>query len=241
VAFAFYSKNSINNNFFYAFAFEKEGKIIKMTDTNQTKGLRKQLVEDLKVRGIKDKNVLDAILNVPRHYFVPVALFGHAYSDIPLPILCKQTISQPYTVARQSELLEVEKQQRILEIGTGSGYQAAILRYMGAFVYSIERQRNLYENTKKIFHSLSISVATKYGDGYNGWAEFTPFDRILITCGAVELPQTLLNQLKINGILVAPIGELTQIMTKVVRVSETEFETTKHGEFIFVPMIKETE
>jgi len=212
-----------------------------MTDTNQTKGLRKQLVEELKIKGIKDKNILDAMMNVPRHYFVPVSLFGHAYSDIPLPIICKQTISQPYTVARQSELLEVGKQQRILEVGTGSGYQAAILRYMGAFVYSIERHRNLYENTKKIFQTLSISVASKYGDGYNGWAEFAPFDRILITCGAVEVPQTLLNQLKINGILVAPIGELTQTMTKIVRVSETEFEITKHGEYEFVPMIKNTE
>ena len=181
------------------------------------------------------------IMNVPRHYFVSMSLFGHAYSDIPLPILCKQTISQPYTVAKQSELLEVEKQHRILEVGTGSGYQAAILHRMGAFVYSIERQRNLYENTKKLFHSLSISVASKYGDGYNGWIEFAPFDRILITCGAVELPQTLLNQLKINGILVAPIGETLQIMTKVIRTSETEFKITEHGEYAFVPMIKNTE
>jgi protein-L-isoaspartate(D-aspartate) O-methyltransferase len=212
-----------------------------MTDTNQTKGLRKQLVEKLKIKGIKDKNVLDAILNVPRHYFVSAALFGHAYSDMPLPIICKQTISQPYTVAKQSELLEVKKQHRILEIGTGSGYQSAILHYMGAFVYSIERQRNLYENTKKIFHSLSISVASKHGDGYNGWTEFAPFDRILITCGAVELPQTLLNQLKINGILVAPIGKSPQIMTKVIRISETEFEITRHGEYVFVPMIKNVE
>jgi protein-L-isoaspartate(D-aspartate) O-methyltransferase len=212
-----------------------------MTDTNQTKGLRKQLVEELKIKGIKDKNVLDAILNVPRHYFVPTALFGHAYSDIPLPIICKQTISQPYTVAKQSELLEVKKQHRILEVGTGSGYQAAILHYMGAFVYSVERQRGLYENTKKLFNSLSISVASKHGDGYNGWTEFAPFDRILITCGAVELPQMLLNQLKINGILVAPIGELPQIMTKVIRISETEFKITQHGEYVFVPMIKSVE
>ena len=212
-----------------------------MTDTNQTKGLRKQLVEDLKIKGIKDKNVLDAILNVPRHYFVPASLFGHAYSDIPLPILCKQTISQPYTVAKQSELLEVEKQHRILEVGTGSGYQASILRYMGAFVYSIERHRGLYENAKKLFHSLSISVATKHGDGYNGWSEFAPFDRILITCAAAELPQMVLNQLKINGILVAPIGEQSQIMTKVIRTADTTFEITRHGVYEFVPMIKDTE
>ena len=211
-----------------------------MTDTNQTKGLRKQLVEALKTSGIKDKNVLDAMMNIPRHYFVPASLLGHAYSDVPLPILCKQTISQPYTVAKQSELLEVEKQHRVLEIGTGSGYQAAVLRYMGAFVYSVERHRELYENTKKLFNTLSISVATKHGDGYNGWTEFAPFDRILITCGAVELPQNLLTQLKINGILVAPIGENPQIMTKAVRISETEFKITRHGEYAFVPMVKST-
>ncbi len=212
-----------------------------MTDTYRTKGLRKHLMEELKSKGITDINVLEAIAAVPRHYFVPVSLFEHAYSDTALPISCKQTISQPYTVAKQSELLEVEKQLRILEIGTGSGYQAAILRYMGAFVYSIERQRDLYETAKKLFHSLSISIASKHGDGYKGWVEFAPFDRILITCGATELPQTLLSQLKINGILVAPIGEQEQIMTKVVRISETEFETTTHGSFRFVPMVKNAE
>jgi protein-L-isoaspartate(D-aspartate) O-methyltransferase len=214
----------------------------KMTDTYRTKGLRKHLVEELQNKGIKDKEVLDAIANVPRHYFVPTHLFERAYNDTPLPISCKQTISQPYTVARQSELLEIKKQMRILEIGTGSGYQAAILRYMGAFVYSIERQRDLHEQTKKLFHDLSISIASKYGDGYNGWNEFAPFDRILVTCGAMEIPQTLLIQLKINGILVAPVGEAEQqIMTKTIRLSDTEFETTTHGCFRFVPMLKNAE
>jgi protein-L-isoaspartate(D-aspartate) O-methyltransferase len=214
----------------------------KMTDTYRTKGLRKHLVEELQNKGIKDTNVLDAIGNVPRHYFVPGYLIEHAYMDTPLPIACKQTISQPYTVARQSELLEIKKQLRILEIGTGSGYQAAILRYMGAFVYSIERQRDLYEYSKKLFHTLSISIASKHGDGYNGWNEFAPFDRILVTCGAAEIPQTLLIQLKINGILVAPVGEPgQQIMTKTIRLSNVEFETTTHGSFRFVPMLKNTE
>jgi protein-L-isoaspartate(D-aspartate) O-methyltransferase len=212
-----------------------------MTDTNQTKGLRKNLTEELRMKGIKDVNVLDAVLNVPRHYFVPTSLSGHAYSDRPLPILCKQTISQPYTVAKQTELLEVKKQQRILEIGTGSGYQSAILRYMGAFVYSIERHRDLYENTKKTFQNLSISVATKHGDGYKGWLEFAPFDRILITCGASQIPQNLLKQLKINGILVVPVGEELQIMTKIVRLSENEYATTTHGSCAFVPMVENTE
>ncbi|MDR0606695.1 MAG: protein-L-isoaspartate(D-aspartate) O-methyltransferase [Bacteroidales bacterium] len=214
----------------------------KMTDTYRTKGLRKHLVEDLKNKGIKDTNVLDAIGNIPRHYFVPSSLFEHAYMDTPLPIACNQTISQPYTVARQSELLEIKKQLRILEIGTGSGYQAAILRYMGAFVYSIERQRDLYEHAKELFHTLSISIASKHGDGYNGWSEFAPFDRILVTCGAIEIPQILLIQLKINGILVAPVGEPgQQIMTKTIRLSDTDFETTTHGSFRFVPMLKNAE
>jgi protein-L-isoaspartate(D-aspartate) O-methyltransferase len=212
-----------------------------MTDTYRTKGLRKQLEEELKNKGIKDINVLEAIANVPRHYFVPTSLFEHAYMDTPLPIACHQTISQPYTVARQSELLEIKKQLRVLEIGTGSGYQAAILQYMGAFVYSIERQRDLYEQTKRLLHTLSISVASKHGDGYNGWSEFAPFDRILITCGAIELPQTLLSQLKINGILVAPIGDAEQIMTKVVRLPDDQFKTTTHGSFRFVPMLKDAQ
>ena len=209
-----------------------------MTDTYRTKGLRKQLVEELKNKDIKDTNVLDAIDAVPRHYFLSGSLLEHAYSDVPLPIACQQTISQPYTVARQTELLEVKKQLRVLEIGTGSGYQAAILHKMGAYIYTIERHRELYENTKQLFQQLSFPIATKYGDGYKGWEEFAPFDRILITCGATEMPKNLLEQLKINGILVAPIGEEEQVMTKVVRISGTEFETTTHGSYRFVPMLR---
>ena len=212
-----------------------------MTDTYRTKGLRKQLVKELKTKGIQHPSVLDAIENVPRHYFVPASLFERAYMDLPLPISCQQTISQPFTVARQTELLEVEKQHRVLEIGTGSGYQAAVFRYMGAFVYSIERQRDLYESAKKLVQKLSISIASKHGDGHNGWAEFAPFDRILITCGVAELPKNLLNQLKINGILVAPIGVEEQVMTKIIRISEIEFETTTHGMYSFVPMVGSTE
>jgi protein-L-isoaspartate(D-aspartate) O-methyltransferase len=212
-----------------------------MTDTYRTKGLRKQLVEELKSKGITDPSVLDAMACVPRHYFVPTSLFEHAYSDRALPILCKQTISQPYTVARQTEWMEIKKNLRVLEIGTGSGYQAAILRHMGAYVYTIERQRALYESTKRLFHELSLAIATKYGDGYNGWGEFAPFDRILLTCGAAEIPQVLLNQLKLNGILVAPIGETEQIMTKAVRVSATAVEVSTHGAYRFVPMVKNTE
>lgn len=210
----------------------------RMNDTYQTKGSRNQLVEELKKKGIADEKVLKAISVIPRHVFVPKSLFGHAYSDVPLPILCGQTISQPYTVARQSELLEVKEKQKILEIGTGSGYQAVILQQMGTRVYTIERHRELYQQTKKLFQDLSISIATKHGDGYKGWEEFAPYDRILITCGASILPETLLSQLKINGILVAPIGEEEQIMTKIVRISDDEFQTTTHGSFRFVPMLR---
>ena len=209
-----------------------------MTDTYRTQGLRKQLVEELKKKGIQDANVLSAIALVPRHFFLSSSLLEHAYNDVPLPIACKQTISQPYTVARQTELLEVKKNLRILEIGTGSGYQAAILHKIDARVYTIERHRELYESAKQLFQNMSYAIGIKYGDGYKGWEEFAPYDRILITCGAAELPQNLLKQLKPNGILVAPIGESEQIMTKVLKLSEDEFETTTHGNYRFVPMLR---
>ena len=209
-----------------------------MTDTYRTQGLRKQLVEELKKKGIQDTNVLSAIALVPRHFFLSSSLLEHAYNDVPLPIACKQTISQPYTVARQTELLEVKKNLRILEIGTGSGYQAAILHKMEARVYTIERHRELYESAKQLFQNMSYAIGIKYGDGYKGWEEFAPYDRILITCGAAELPQNLLKQLRPNGILVAPIGESEQIMTKVLKLSEDEFETTTHGNYRFVPMLR---
>jgi len=209
-----------------------------MTDTYRTQGLRKQLVEELKKKGIQDTNVLSSIAIVPRHFFLSSSLLEHSYNDVPLPIACKQTISQPYTVARQTELLEVKKNLRILEIGTGSGYQAAILHKMEARVYTIERHRELYESAKQLFQNMSYAIGIKYGDGYKGWEEFAPYDRILITCGAAELPQNLLKQLKPNGILVAPIGESEQIMTKVLKLSEDEFETTTHGNYRFVPMLR---
>ena len=211
-------------------------------DNFRTQGSRKQLVEELKTKGITDNTVLDAVGNVPRHCFVPLSLKEHAYTDSALPIACKQTISQPYTVAKQTELLEVKPKLRILEIGTGSGYQSAILKQMGAYVYTIERQRDLHENTKKIFQTLSLSIASTYGDGYKGWMEFAPFDRILITCGCLEIPTELLNQLAVGGILVAPIGDNDrQKMIKIVKKSPIEYTKTEHGSFRFVPMLKNEE
>ncbi|MCL2131573.1 MAG: protein-L-isoaspartate(D-aspartate) O-methyltransferase [Lentimicrobiaceae bacterium] len=213
-----------------------------MMDSFRTQGSRKQLVEELKAKGISDCAVLEAIGKVPRHCFVSFSLKEHAYADIALPIACKQTISQPYTVAKQTELLEVKRQHRVLEIGTGSGYQSAVLKQLGAYVYTIERQRNLYENTKKTFQTLSLSIASTYGDGYKGWAEFAPFDRVLITCGCLEVPQELLNQLKVGGILVAPVGDNDlQEMIKIVKKSPAEYSKTTHGAFKFVPMLKNEE
>lgn len=212
-----------------------------MIDSLKDKGLRKQMVEELKKKGINDSRLLEVFNEVPRHFFVPESLYGHAYEDIPLPIACKQTISQPYTVAIQTQLLEIAKNKRILEIGTGSGYQAVILKKLGVYVYTIERQKYIFEDTKKIFEKMGLNIACKYGDGYLGWNEFAPFDGIVITCGAAEVPQKLLKQLKIGGILVVPLGEGVQTMTKIVRLSENEFKTTQHGIFRFVPMIQDKE
>jgi len=210
-----------------------------MIDNYRTQGSRKQLVGTLKAKGITDNTVLDAVGKIPRHCFVSPSLKEHAYTDRALPIACRQTISQPYTVAKQTELLEVKPNLRILEIGTGSGYQSAILKQMNAYVYTIERQRDLYENAKKIFQTLSLSIACSYGDGYKGWNEFAPFDRILITCGCLEVPNELLNQLKVGGILVAPVGDNEiQEMIKIVKKTPDEYTKTHHGSFKFVPMLQ---
>lgn len=209
-----------------------------LTDSHQDKGLRRQLVEGLKQKGIDNPDILSAILQVPRHFFISDTLHHKAYEDTAIPIGCHQTISQPFTVAKQTSLLEVQANMKVLEIGTGSGYQAAILKQMKVNVYSIERQRDLYEHAKKLFAQLSLAIATKFGDGYLGWQEFAPYERILITCGAPSIPQALLQQLKIGGILVAPIGTDQQIMTKVVRQSENNYQITEHGSCSFVPMLE---
>ena len=213
-----------------------------MNDSFKHKGLRKKLIQTIKSKGINNKNVLSAIGKVPSHLFMDSGFIDHAYQDKAFPIGADQTISQPFTVAFQTELLEINKGDKVLEVGTGSGYQAAVLCELGANVFSIERQGELY---KKVVNFLpSINYYPKkiiYGDGYKGLEEEAPFDSIIVTAGAPFVPKTLLNQLKIGGRLVIPIGENIQVMTLYIRVSEKKFNMKEYGEFQFVPLLKEKE
>ena len=200
--------------------------------------MRRHLVEQLRNKGITDEEVLSAIGSVPRHLFMDSGFESHAYQDKAFPIAAEQTISQPYTVAFQSQLLQVQKGQSILEIGTGSGYQTAVLTLLGADVYSIERQHQLYRYSMRQLPKLGYrSKKLVFGDGYKGLPEFAPFDRILVTAGAKEVPKALLNQLVIGGRMVIPVGTETQEMILIVRASAKEFEKQKHGTFRFVPML----
>ena len=209
-----------------------------MKDTFLHKGLRNKLVEHLSEKGINNTDVLDAINNVPRHLFMDNAFVNFAYQDKAFPIGSGQTISQPYTVAFQTQLLEVNPYQKILEIGTGSGYQAAVLNELNTNVYTIERQKDLFKKTKEFLPSIDYKCNFFYGDGYKGLEKFAPFDRIIITCGAPQIPQSLIDQLKIGGRMVAPIGDGDiQIMHLIEKISETETKITTHGEFSFVPML----
>ena len=213
-----------------------------MQDTFKHQGLRKKLVDTIGKKGIKQQKVLAAIGKIPRHLFMDNAFIGFAYEDNAFPIGAGQTISQPFTVAAQTELLDVKPHDKILEIGTGSGYQAAVLCELGANVFSIERQGELY---KKVVNFLpSINYYPKkiiYGDGYKGLEEEAPFDSIIVTAGAPFVPKALLNQLKIGGRLVIPVGENIQVMTLYIRVSEKKFNMKEYGEFQFVPLLKEKE
>jgi protein-L-isoaspartate(D-aspartate) O-methyltransferase len=212
-----------------------------MTDTFEAKGKRKKLVAELRQKGISDEEVLRAIDTVPRHLFMDPAFLIHAYVDKAFPITSGQTISQPYTVAVQTSLLRVKKRDKILEIGTGSGYQAAILVEMGAKVYTIERYRELFIKAQQTMTSLGYSADFFYGDGYEGKPQYGPFDGIIITAAATEIPQVLLQQLKIGGRLVIPVGTTgSQVMTVVERTGIDSFEHSAHGNFIFVPMLKGT-
>lgn len=209
-----------------------------MTDSFEAKGKRMRLVEEIRGKGITDESVLNAIARVPRHFFMDPAFLHHAYQDKAFPISSGQTISQPYTVAFQTQMLQVKPGSRILEIGTGSGYQAAILAEIGAKVYTIERHRDLYQKARKMVLSLGYEADFFYGDGYLGKPNHAPFDGILLTAAAGEIPAALLPQLAIGGRLVAPVGgSSTQVMTLVVRRGEDDYEQTTHGYFVFVPML----
>ncbi|OFY66022.1 MAG: protein-L-isoaspartate O-methyltransferase [Bacteroidetes bacterium RBG_19FT_COMBO_42_7] len=212
-----------------------------MTDSFLAKGKRKKLVEELRRKGITDEEVLRAINAVPRHDFMDPAFLNHAYTDKAFPISAGQTISQPYTVAVQTQLLQVKKRDKVLEIGTGSGYQCAILAEMGAKVYTIERYRELYLKAQKTLLSLGYTADFFFGDGYEGKPQYGPYDGIVITAATQEIPDKLLRQLKTGGRLVIPLGNsISQVMTLVIRKGEDDFEYSSHGSFIFVPMLKGT-
>lgn len=211
-----------------------------MKDSFIHKGLRNKLVETLVKKGISDKLVLDAIRRIPRHLFMDSGFLDHAYVDKAFPIAADQTISQPYTVARQTELLEVKKDDKILEIGTGSGYQTAVLLEMGAVVYSVERQNELFKKTKLFLPKLGYRPKKLiFGDGYIGYKTEAPFDGIIVTAGAPYVPKPLLAQLKVGAKLVIPVGDDVQIMTVFTRTSATEFEKETFGEFRFVPLLED--
>lgn len=208
-------------------------------DSPRHKGLRKKLANGLKVKGIRNEGVLRAIGNVPRHLFMESSFVNFAYKDQAFPIGAGQTISQPYTVAFQTQLLEIKEGDKVLEIGTGSGYQAAVLVEIGAKVFTIERQKELYNKVHKFLPSIGYKPACFLGDGYKGLPDFAPFDKILVTAGAPAIPNDLKQQLKIGGKLVIPVGNKDhQEMYKIERVSETEFTSKKHGNFVFVPLLK---
>lgn len=210
-----------------------------MTDDFKHRGRREQLIKLLREKGIEDESVLTAINKIPRHLFIDSAFEEFAYQDKAFPIAAGQTISHPFTVAFQTELLHVHKGDKVLEVGTGSGYQASVLVAMGAEVYTIERQKELFDFSQRIFRKIKISPKYAiYGDGYKGLPSFGPFDRIIVTAGSATIPKTLLKQLKIGGIMVIPLGNKNQMMTTFLRVSENDFERMEFGDCQFVPMLE---
>ena len=213
-----------------------------LEDTYRHKGLRKQLVDQLRAKGITDEAVLAALNEVPRHVFLDSSFVELAYQDMAFPIGSGQTISQPSTVAFQTQLLQVERGMKVLEIGTGSGYQACVLAAMGAKVFSIERQRNLYFKTKEILEHLPFRVKTFLGDGFEGLPTYQPFDRVIITAGAPSIPEKLVEQMKPNAIMVIPMDNAEgegQTMLKITKLEDGLLKKEEFGDFKFVPMLKE--
>lgn len=210
-----------------------------MEDTFKHQGKRKLLAEKLAAKGIKDKAVLEAIASIPRHLFLDSSFEDHAYQDKAFPISSGQTISHPYTVAFQTELLEVQKGEKILEVGTGSGYQAAVLHHLGAKVYTIERQHKLYKKTATFLKKIGYSPKyITFGDGYKGIKTYAPYHKIIVTAGAPYIPKDLMAQLKVGGRMVIPVGEDPQIMTLLIRKDAKKFEKHTFGEFRFVPLLE---
>lgn len=213
-----------------------------LQDTFRHQGLRRQLVEEIRKKGINNPVVLEAVGKVPRHLFMDNAFLEFAYQDKAFPIDCGQTISQPYTVAYQTQLLDPQKGERILEIGTGSGYQASVLAETGARIFSIERHKPLFESTRRKLESMNyIYIKCFFGDGFKGLPGYAPFDKILVTCGASEIPMSLIDQLKTGGIMVIPVGPHgeTQVMTTVLKKPNGQLEIIELDKFRFVPMLGE--
>jgi protein-L-isoaspartate(D-aspartate) O-methyltransferase len=208
-------------------------------DTYRHKGMRKNLVEKIREKGIRDETVLNAIDAVPRHLFMDSSFLEFSYDDKPFPIGAGQTISQPYTVAYQTELLKIKKGDKVLEVGTGSGYQACVLMELGAKVYTIERHKSLYIRTKALLPTLGYNpVIITYGDGYKGLPVHAPFDKIIVTAGAPIIPEELKSQLKIGGYLVIPVGAAIQVMMRVIRLGVDNYIEEEHGTFRFVPLLE---
>jgi len=213
--------------------------LVGVEDNFKFKGRRRILALELEKKGITDNKILDSIKNIPRHLFVDPGLSEQAYLDKALPIENNQTISQPFTVAFQTQLLDLNEGYKVLEIGTGSGYQTSILNHLKFDIYTIERNHNLFRTTTKLFNKLKIYPKKfVYGDGYNGLKDDSPFDGIIVTAGSPIVPKKLLSQLKVGGKMIIPIGEETQVMTRITRVGESEFKKETYGNFKFVPMLE---
>ncbi|MBR4787360.1 MAG: protein-L-isoaspartate(D-aspartate) O-methyltransferase [Bacteroidales bacterium] len=210
-----------------------------MTDNYLLLGAKKRLIEELREKGISDEQVLKAFDKVERHRFVESFLWPKAYQNVALKLLNGQTISHPYTVAFQSQLLQIQKGDKVLEIGTGSGFQAAILSAMGAKVYTIERQELLFRKTSALLEGMDKRIVTYLGDGYRGLPELAPFQKIIVTCGAPDVPSALLDQLAVGGKMVIPVGDASHTMKRITKLDDNSFEEETFGDFLFVPMLKE--
>ena len=229
-------KNSNKNS---VLQFPNLKKILNVKDTYRHRGLRRMLIESLRKKGIQNDRILDVMASIPRHFFMEKAFEEQAYQDIAFPIGYEQTISQPYTVALMTDLLQIEKRHKVLEIGTGSGYQAAILARLGARVYTIERQEDLFIRTQQLLSHLGYPQIRMYWrDGYKGLPEFAPFDRIIVTAGTPEYPELLAQQLKENGIMVVPIGKEEQKMHRITRQEGSTFRDEILVSCKFVPFLK---